>query len=145
VFHHFQSMEVVFTACWELQVQRHWAENSLPGVGPNGPLAARIEQSVTGRVHLYEAVAGPRRAAMHRAGSSPVLAKGLRDSAAVLRRLLAETFAPELAADAEPDVLLDALDLALSFEAWDRLRRQDGRDAEATTTVLLRSATALLT
>lgn len=145
VFHHFQSMEVVFTECWKLQMQRHWNEGSLPRVAPDGPLADRIQQAVSGRVRLYAAIAGPRRAAMHRAQESPILAKGLRDSAAGLRRLLAETFAPELAEDEQPHVLLDALDVALSFEAWDRLRRQEGRDAETTTTVLLRSATALLT
>jgi TetR/AcrR family transcriptional regulator of autoinduction and epiphytic fitness len=144
VFHHFQSMEAVFTECWKLQLQRHWSQGSLPRVAPVGPLADRIEQAVMGRARLYEAVAGPRRAAMYRAQESPILAKGLKESATGLRRLLAETFAPELDADAEPDVLLDALDVALSFEAWDRLRRQEGRDAEATTTVLRRSATALL-
>jgi TetR/AcrR family transcriptional regulator of autoinduction and epiphytic fitness len=145
VFHHFQSMEAVFTECWKLQMQRHWTEQSLPRVPPDGALAVRIEHAVVGRVQLYEAVAGPRRAGMHRAQESPILAKGLHDSAAGLRRLLAETFAPELAADDQAEVLLDALDVALSFEAWDRLRRQEGRDTETTTTVLLRSATALLT
>ncbi|OWY61291.1 hypothetical protein B7486_64555, partial [cyanobacterium TDX16] len=145
VFHHFQSMEVVFTECWKLQMERQWSPDRLPRVDPDGPLDQRIHQAVEGRVSLFERIAGPRRAAMHRAPDSPILAKGLRESAAGLRRLLAETFAPELEVDDEPEVLLDALDGACSFEVWDRLRRDGGRSAPATTAVLVRTVTALLT
>jgi AcrR family transcriptional regulator len=144
VFHHFQSMEVVFTECWKLQMERQWSEGRLPRVPPGGPLAERIHQAVERRVHLFERIAGPRRAAMHRAPESPILAKGLHESAAGLRRLLAETFSPELEADPDPEVLLDALDGACSFEAWDRLRRDGARSAPATNAVLVRTATALL-
>jgi AcrR family transcriptional regulator len=144
VFHHFQSMEVVFTECWKLQMERQWSEGGLPRVAPEGPLEERIRQAVDGRVHLFERIAGPRRAAMHRAPESPILAKGLTESAGMLRRLLAETFSPELEVDPEPEVLLDALDGACSFEAWDRLRRDGARSVPATTAVLVRTATALL-
>lgn len=144
VFHHFQSMEAVFAECWRLQSQRQWSEDRLPVVSPDGALGDRLRATVEARCDLFERVAGPRRAAVRRATASPILAKGLAESSALLRRLLADTFAAELARDDQPEVLLDALDTACSFEAWDRLRRDVGRSPEAVVEILFRTTSALL-
>jgi TetR/AcrR family transcriptional regulator, regulator of autoinduction and epiphytic fitness len=140
VFHHFQSMETVFTECWTVQVQRHWADlRAVPG---DGPLAERIDATVAQRADLFERIAGPRRAAVVWSHRSPVLARGLDGSHRTLRSFLAETFAPELATDPNPEVLLDALDAGSSFEVWDLLRR--GRSRPPAVAALTRSLHALL-
>ena len=141
VFHHFQSMELVFAECWHVQVERHWSH--LVPVAAVGSLAVRIEATVQQRAELFESIAGPRRAAAVWAHRSEVLARGLQRSRRSLRDLLAETFAPELGHDHEREVLLDALDVATCFEAWEVLRRERGRPEAAA--VVRRSLHALLT
>lgn len=140
VFHHFQSMELVFAECWEVQVERHWSH--LAAVPADGHLAHRIDATVHQRAELFEGIAGPRRAAAVWAHRSEVLALGLQRSRASLRGLLAETFAPELGGDPQPEVLLDALDVATCFEAWDVLRH--GGERPVAVAAVTRSLHALL-
>jgi len=142
VFHHFQSMETVLAECWRVQYERHW--EGLHAVPGEGPLADRVEATVQQRTAQFERIAGPRRAAVVWAPRSPVIARGLESARCVLRSMLAETFADELAADGEPEVLLDALDAAASFEAWDLLRRGQQRLPDAHAAALRRSLLALL-
>lgn len=89
-----------------------------------GSLTTRIDALVDHRAALYEAISPVRRAAalsMHRRA---IVSSQQSAAATVLRRQLAATFARELA-EAAPS-LLDALDLATSWEAWDRLRDRQG-------------------
>ncbi len=79
---------------------------------------------VAERVDLFETIAPVRRAAVVINSSSPALQRGLARSEAFLRRQIAETFAVELAGDADR---LAAADFAASWEAWEGLRRSSRR------------------
>jgi len=134
VFHHFEDMETVLQSAVAIQVERHWAK--LEAVAPDGDLAHRVRATVRERARLYEAIAPVRRAAGLAAGRSPTLARELETSRRMLRSQLRHTFSRELEAyeygrvATERD-LLDALDVATSFETWDQLRRRTGRSATA--------------
>ena len=149
VFHHFDDMETVLQSAVAIQVERHWAR--LEAVAPDGDLAHRVGATVRERARLYDAIAPVRRAAGLAAGRSPTLARQLEASRRMLRSQLRHTFSRELeayeygrTAAAERD-LLDALDVATSFETWDQLRRQTGRSAAAARHVVERLVAGALT
>lgn len=143
VFHHFQDMEAVYRAVIQLQAARHWS--SLKEIPADLPLADRIDRTVRQRARLYEAISAVRRAVTPQALSSPELSAMVARSNVFLRDLLANTFADVLS-DAGPGrgQLLAALDLAGSWEAWDRLRARQGQSAAAARRVMAQVLTALL-
>lgn len=102
--------------------------------GPNqdttpiaGPLSKRITELVRRRALLYEAIAPVRRAGMLFVHRSETIAANLKMLARHLRAQVGETFAPELGrSGADVSAVLDAIDVLLSWESWDRLRTQQG-------------------
>jgi len=136
VFRRFSDMESLFQ-----QMGTHMQAQVLPfllGGEPKGGVEARARALVRQRVLFFERIAPYKRAANLQRLRSPflsadhaLLVRGLRDD---LARWL-----PEIRR--APAAILEALDLATSFEAWDRLRTEQrlGREraqAAVQTTVL---------
>jgi AcrR family transcriptional regulator len=144
VFHHFEDMESLLESAVSVQVERHW--QNLEVVSPEGDLRERAKATVDQRARLFDAIAPVRRAAAHASGSSPTLARQLDSSRSMLRSRLRQTFSPELSMQIDGSSptsssptsreLLDALEVATSFETWDQLRRQAGRSTSATCQVV---------
>lgn len=135
VFHHFEDMESLLESAVSVQVERHWGK--LESVCADGELRDRVAATVNERARLFEAIAPVRRAAGQASEISPTLGRQLESSRTKLRSQLCDTFASELsnhAGNSHQSVqpVLDALEVATSFETWDQLRRLSGRSiAEA--------------
>jgi TetR/AcrR family transcriptional regulator, regulator of autoinduction and epiphytic fitness len=123
VFHHFDDVESLLQAAVAVQVERRWSR--VEPIRQTLKLHDRIHQLVRVRAELYESVAKVRRVALALELSSPVIAQELQRSREVLRDQLRQTFAREIASSspARRRRLLDALEAATSFEAWDGMRR----------------------
>lgn len=87
-----------------------------------GTLRERVDELVARRSALFEAIAPVRRGGMLHAHHSETIAANLRRLSRRLRAQVAATFAPEL----DDTELLDAADLLLAWESWERLRSQQG-------------------
>jgi AcrR family transcriptional regulator len=139
VFRHFEDMDSLYA---ELDARlRGEAWPLLAQALPGGSLAARARALVERRGELFERIAPYKRSANLERWRSPFLrerhgelVRGLR--AALLRGL------PELAA--APTDLVDALELATSFEAWDRLRSDQRLSRERARAATSRIVLALL-
>ena len=140
VFHHFEDMESLLESAVSVQVERHWGR--LESVRADGDLHDRVIATVDQRARLFEAIAPVRRAAGQASEISPTLARQLESSRSKLRSQLCGTFAAELSGYARSSndlaqCVLDALEVATSFETWDQLRRLSGRStAEARRSVV---------
>jgi AcrR family transcriptional regulator len=101
----------------------------------------RVLQSIGFRSDIYDRTAAMHVAAQVHRHESAYLAQNLMDSARLQRDLLRRLLPPTVAQNAP---LLDALDLMLSFEAWIRLRREQGLQADAAREVMRLGVKALL-
>jgi AcrR family transcriptional regulator len=131
VFRHFAEMDALYAEIGKRV--REEAQPLISDAPPTGPIRERLREIVRRRARLFEHIAPFRRSADRRVASSPFLARGHRRVARELRAAL-RSAVPELAAG--PPEREEALDLVLSFEAWDRLRTQQRLGAEQTETVL---------
>lgn len=130
VFHHFDDLESVLRAAVAIQEQRHW--HRIRPVAPTLPRAERVRIVVRQRSEVYQAVAPVRRAAARLFDFSPTVAEEIGRARTVLREQLRSAFAPEVEplSAADERCLLDALDVATSWETWAQLH-QIGRSAAA--------------
>jgi AcrR family transcriptional regulator len=119
VFRRFSDMESLF-AEMGARVQAD-ALPLLDDTRPGGDLTERARALVGRRVAFFERIAPYKRSANLRRWRSPFLRQGHARLVAGLRTTLVQSL-PELRR-AAPDVV-DALELATSFEAWDRLRTE---------------------
>jgi TetR/AcrR family transcriptional regulator, regulator of autoinduction and epiphytic fitness len=143
VFHHFEDMDSLYRAVMVLQAQRYWAR--LRDVPPELPLSHRVDRTVRQRGRLYDAIGPVRRAAVPLASRSEDLAQALAESSSLLRGRLELTFGPELeAAGADAGDLFEAIDVAASWEVWERLRLGQQLSAVAARRVMARTLAALL-
>lgn len=143
VFHHFEDMDALYRAVMVLQWQRYWAK--LRDVPPDLSLDHRIDRSVRQRGRLFDAIGPVRRAAVALAARWDDLAEALGESDLFLRGRLELTFAPEIeAAGQGAGDLLEAIDIAASWEAWERLRLGQGLSAVTARRVMTRTLAALL-
>jgi AcrR family transcriptional regulator len=101
----------------------------------------RLLQSIDHRSEIFERVAPLYVAAHVHRHESPYLQQNLMDSARLQREQLRRLLPPAVAQD---PTWLAALDLLLSFEAWVRLRREQGLDAEQARGVMRLAVRALL-
>ena len=139
VFRHFADMERLYlemTAMMEAEL-RSVAEQ--PFVGRTW--RERVTELIPRRGAAFEAIAPFRRAADARRHASVVLQEVHDRLAAALRRILRAQVPKSLANDA---ARFEALDLLLSFEAWDRLRRDQQLSPAATRQALERAVRALI-
>jgi len=141
IFRLFQDVEALHAAAIERQFAR---VSPLLGTLPTeGPVAERIEALADDRARFFDAVAPVRRLAVRRAQQSPLIEGELARSARYFRDQLAAVFAAELAGAADP-LLLDALDAATSWEAWDRLRRAQQLTTAEARRLMVATVSALL-
>lgn len=140
IFRLFDDMASLYQAAAARQAERLVA--LLVPLAEDGPLTDRIAALVANRADVYEVITPVRRAGVRLADTSEPIARQLRRAAVLFRRQVARTFRNELA-DAGPE-MLDALDLATSWEAWDRLRTIQRLDTAAAADVLTITVTALL-
>lgn len=143
VFHHFEDMEALYRMALAEQASGEWSE--VRDVPASLALAERVDRTVRQRAKLFDAIAPLRRAA-----AAIALRRGdIDDDVAAtdrqLRGWLEQTFKRELeVARRDRRDVLDALDVASSFETWDRLRRIQGLSAAAARRVVTRTLSALL-
>jgi len=139
VFRHFEDMDALYAEIGS-RIRAAVAPLTEAPV-PAGTLEQRARELVRRRVALFERIAPYKRAADLQRWSSPFLREGhrgiVRELRAALRRLR-----PEL--ERAPAELLEALDLAASFEAWDRLRSEQRLGAARARAVIERIVLALL-
>jgi AcrR family transcriptional regulator len=130
VFHHFDDLESILRAAVEIQEERHWRQ--VRPVEPTLPVGERVVRVVRQRAVVFQAVAPVRRSAELLRHSSPTVAAELTRAREGLRAQLQSTFAPELESrrPADARLLLDALEVATSWDTWDQLERL-GRSAAA--------------
>jgi len=123
VFHHFDDLESILRAAVEVQAERHWSH--LRPVPATGATTDRIRRIVRQRTEVYDAVTPVRRSAQLVERTSPTVARELAHVRSRLRDQLRASFGPELAAGGAPAGrhLLDAVEVALSWETWEQLRR----------------------
>lgn len=139
VFRHFSEMESLYAA-----MSAHLEGDAirvLRGGRRRGSRAQRLAALVRQRASLFERIAPFKRSANLQRWRSRFLAERHRRLQRGLREDLLE-WLPELAA--APDDLLEALDLALSFEAWDILRSDRRLSVRRATAVTERTVRALL-
>ena len=139
VFHHFEDMEQLLRSAVAVQVERHWS--GLRPVDPALPLGERTDRIVRQRETLYEAIAPVRRAAARVETGSPTVAAELDRARTELRRGLEAAFRPETAGD---PTLVDALEVATSWETWEQLRRRMALGRTAARKVMVRMVKSLL-
>lgn len=121
VFRHFTDMESLYAAL-AARLRRE-VEPIAGEVEPIGSLATRARRMVERRARLFERIAPYKRAANLHRQRSPFLDAEHEALVLALRTHLLRGL-PELRR--APRAVLDALELAISFEAWDRLRRDQG-------------------
>ena len=126
VYGHFGDVETLAAEVSQRQWEVHGRLMDATPIA--GTLRERIDELVARRSELFEAIAPVRRAGMLHAHHSETIAANLHRLSRRLRAQVAATFAPELDDTALVDHtgLLDAADLLLAWESWERLRSQQG-------------------
>jgi AcrR family transcriptional regulator len=143
VYTHFGDIESLAVEVVHRQYLVHGPKQDTSPI--TGTLPKRVAELVRRRASLYEAIAPVRRAGMLYVHRSEIIAGNLRQLARHLRAQVGETFAPELGrCGAEVSAVLDAADLLLAWESWDRLRTLQGCSVARARRVLESSLTRLL-
>lgn len=148
VFQHFEDLEALYADLAAEQARR--VDPLLSAPPPEGSTATRIRALAQQRRELFETIAPVRHAIGDRAAVSPALRARLDELSVTLRTQLVDLFAAELATlggtgGAPPDdLLVDAVDMVASFEAWDRLRVGQGLGPDAAERVVVDALARLL-
>ena len=122
IFRIFDDVETLNAAAAARQLSR--IRHLFIDVMPTGTLPERVDQVVAINGRLYESVAPIRRAALRLAPESPALQEQLARARGWVRAEVERVFATELST-AHRDTAA-AVELTLSFEAWDQLRATQG-------------------
>jgi AcrR family transcriptional regulator len=130
LFRHFGSVDELLAEAVGAQAQL--LMQYLGKLEPGGTTDERIERLVDLRVALYRRIAPGRRMALALRSEQPLNANGLRMAGEAQRRQIEALFAEELdrlpGGAAERDTVVHALDVATSWEAFDRLVTEQGLD-----------------
>jgi AcrR family transcriptional regulator len=139
VFRRFSDMESLF-AEMDARLQAE-AVPLLLGGRPHGRLAERARALVQQRVAFFERIAPYKRSGNLKRWRSPFLRGRHTRLVRALRTDLLR-WLPELRR--APAAIIDALDLATSFEAWDRLRSEQSLSSARAQAVVERMVLALV-
>jgi AcrR family transcriptional regulator len=144
VFQHFESIETLFAAAADLQMER-LAPLVVP-IPPGGELADRLAMLVARRSRLLEAITPVRRASLRVEPFSNEVRTRLEGARARGRAEVEHVFGPELEArpPAQRRELVAALGAAASWSTWENLRRHQGLSIERARKVMMLMLTALL-
>jgi AcrR family transcriptional regulator len=137
VFRHFSDMESLYREMTDVIESELRAVAARPFVGRSW--RERVIELATRRGAAFEVVGPFRRASDLRRHGSLVLQDDHVRLTAALRAIL-EREVPEGALD---EAALEALDLLLSYEAWSRLRREQGLTPEEARRAIERAVSAL--
>ena len=124
VFRHFKDMDSLYGEMSKVVEMQFRVVVERPFTAPRGK--ERIVKLVHRRAEVYETIAPFKRASEAHRHRSAFLEAGQARMVATSRKILQAELPPEVATD-EPT--FEALDLLLSFEAWNRLRREQGLSA----------------
>ncbi len=139
VFRHFKDMDSLYgemSNAIEIEVRKSVAQ-PFRGSTPRERTIELVER----RSAVYERIAPYRRASDGRRHTSDFLAASLAQFRVEARAILVGILPEEAAAD---PLKLEALDLLLSFEAWNRLRVDQGLSQAKTREVLTAAVTRML-
>jgi AcrR family transcriptional regulator len=139
VFRHFTDLESLFAEMGEAIEVELRALADEPFVGATW--RERVLELVARRGEGFEVIAPFRRAADPLRHGSPALQSDHAKLTEALRDILLRQLPDEVSADAP---LVEALDLLLSYEAWDRLRGDQRLSPDAARAALSRAVSALL-
>lgn len=142
VYHHFEDVEALRRMALDLQLDRH--REILRPIDPKLSLDERITQFARQCRRLFEALTPIRRATLFDENSSSEMADGLRRARFLRREHLEATFAPELQRAEGGRELVDAADVASSWQTWYYLRQGLGRSANVTETTIVALLTQLI-
>lgn len=144
VYHHFEDVEALRRMALSLQLARH--REILQAVDPDLGLDERIELIARQCRKLFEAITPIRRATLFDEHASAEMAAGLKRSRQLRRHHISTAFAAEL--KAHPDAgrgLVDAIDVACSWQTWHYLRDGIGRSAGAAEKIVILLLKTILT
>src|SRR5262249_28517216 len=147
VFRHFDDLESLYAAAVEMHVQQVWHLFELDlSRGSSMSVDRRIDALVEQRARLYEDIAPIRRVAERPQRGSPSISVTVGDARRYLRRQVQACFASELSRrrGAAKDDLVDALELAASWPAWETLRVEQGLSVARAKRVMTLSVKRLL-
>jgi len=140
IFRIFDDVESLNAAACARQVTR--VRHLFVDVPAEGTLDTRIDQVVAINGRLYESIAPVRRAALRTAPGSVAVQDTLARARGWVRAEVERVFAEELATSGRDTV--NALELALSFEAWDQLRSAQGLSSNRTAATVTQLLHAIL-
>lgn len=143
VYHHFDGVQQLLEAGVFLQSARH--RGLLFTIPPHGRSELRIAALCRQRRHYFEEVTPIRRLALSRSTTGSGPGALVAADRAVLRDQLAHTLAPELGTRGDGGAdLLDALEHAMDWNAWNGLREDRRRSPTSAERVMALTATSLL-
>lgn len=141
IFRIFDDVESLNAAAAARQVSR--IRHLFVDVLPSGSLTDRVAEVVAINARLYESIAPIRRAALRAAPESPALREQLDRARSWLRLEVERVFADELPSAGGRDGVA-AVEVVLSFEAWDQLRAAQGLSADRASATVRHVVLALL-
>jgi TetR/AcrR family transcriptional regulator, regulator of autoinduction and epiphytic fitness len=144
VFQHFESLETLFAAAADVQMER-LAPLLMP-IPTGGGFPGRLTMFVTRRSRILEAISPVRRASLRMEPFSNEVRSRLEAARARGRREAERVFATELAALAPADRrdVSAALGAAASWSNWEHLRRHQGLGVERARRVMARMLASAL-
>lgn len=144
VFQHFESLETLFAAAADLQMER--LAPLLVPIPTGGSFAGRLAMLVTRRTRVLEAITRVRRASLRVESFSIEVRTRLEKARSRGRTEVERVFARELAElpPAERRDVAAALGAAASWSTWEHLRRHQGLSIERARKVMTRTLAALL-
>lgn len=138
VYHHFEDVAALRTMALSLQMDRY--HEILQPVDAKLPLNERITQLARQYRKLLEVITPIRQATMFDQHESAEMAEGLRRARTIRREHVSAVFASELgrrSSSEDSKSLLDAVDLATSWESWNYMRSGLGRSPAAAEKVVV--------
>ena len=138
VFRHFHDMDSLYLEIGEIVAPRLLAVSATPFIGTTW--REQISEMVSRRAAAFEALAPILRASHLHSHRSDTVRAGRQRLSGALRALLKARLPPDALAPAA----FEALDMALSFEAWTRLRDEQALSVDDAKAVLALLVTGIL-
>jgi AcrR family transcriptional regulator len=129
VFRYFDDLNDLFRLTVDHAVNETMSLRAVPNLG-DGSLERRIDIYVDTRLRVHDQAYTVSRVAHIKAQKIPSIEEGLRALTVITRSQMAEHFAAECDHSSDREMLLDALMVLTSFEAYDYQRRLLGHGME---------------
>lgn len=139
VFRHFKDMDSLYremSLAIEARLREAISVDPLKTDWPD-----RLSELIGRRAAVFEMITPYKRAEAAHRHRSKVLEQDIARVTLLFRDILTSVLPPALAGD---PILFEALDMLLSFEAWDRLRREQGLDPGLARQILETAAARLV-